>query len=152
VTTQSWDRIAYILIGERYGALTLNTAVDSFEYDFYTEFCEQLEQRIASYESRVTAHNANVASYNAALQAYDAEVAEYNEAVEEYNQNPTESEYLRLVNWFNQLSAQEQWLDAWAQQIHVSYLSLSQEFIELGFQRDSLGGVLGTVKEVEMYW
>jgi len=148
----SMDRIAYIRIGERYGLLRLDENIESFEYNQYEEFCRQLEQRIASYSSRVAAHNADIQAYNIAVQAHIANVQEFNEAYEAYQQNPTLDEYLRLVAWSAEIDAEYQRLTTWLGQINARIQSLNAEMVSLGFQRDSLGGILDIVTEVEMYW
>jgi hypothetical protein len=65
-STQTWDAIAYIEKGKKYGVLTVERVLaapdyyDPLEYDFYAE-CEKTWQE---YETKLQAYNDEVDRYN----------------------------------------------------------------------------------------
>jgi hypothetical protein len=63
VSSLSWDKVAYIEIGQIFGALSLDKAV-STDYEFYLEF----QQKWADYKSRMAAYNTAVKQYNQYIQ------------------------------------------------------------------------------------
>jgi hypothetical protein len=58
-STLSWDKVAYIEVGQIFGVLRLDKAV-SPDYEYYREF----QQRLAVYKSKLAAYNAAVKLYN----------------------------------------------------------------------------------------
>ena len=34
-TNREWDRVAYLKIGEQYGCITIDTGIESFEYEYF---------------------------------------------------------------------------------------------------------------------
>ena len=151
-SNHSYDRVAYLRIGEQYGCLVPVTSIQSFEYEHYQTTYSQLMYRIEQYRVDVANHNLEVDSHYVALQNYNAEVDAYGEAVDAYYKNPTYPEYLRLTAWYNALQTQLNSLNAWSSSLNVQAALLNQELYELGLQYDSFGGVLGIVEEVKMYW
>jgi hypothetical protein len=59
----SWDKVAYIEIGQIFGVLSLEKAV-SPDYEFYREF----QQKWEDYKSRLAAYNTAVKKYNQYIQ------------------------------------------------------------------------------------
>ncbi len=59
ISTSSWDKVAYIEEGKKYGVIGLDKA----RYPFY-EFFEEFEQRWQVYRERLKAFNAEVERYN----------------------------------------------------------------------------------------
>jgi hypothetical protein len=55
----SWDKVAYVETGRKYGVLSLDKA-ESPSYDFYLEF----EQKWEDYKTQLAAYNAAVKQYN----------------------------------------------------------------------------------------
>ncbi len=151
-TNRAWDRVAYLRIGEQYGLITTDAAIESFEYEYYETMYEQLQIRIEQYKASVERYYDELADYNSAVQSYNVEVEEFNAAKQAYDANPIYYEYLRLFDWENALIAGLNSLNRWSARLDSTVSALDQELATLGIQYDQYGGVLGVVKEVEMYW
>ncbi len=151
-TDRTWDRVAYLRIGEGYGVITIDATIESFEYEYYELKYKQLQVRIDQYKASLERYSDELADYNSAVQRYNMEVEEYSAAIQAYNANPTYGEYLRLSAWQDALNADLNGLNSWSAQLYSMVSALDQELAALGIQNDQYGGVLGVVKEVKMYW
>ncbi len=151
-TNRSWDRVAYLRIGELYGAITIDAALESFEYEYYELKYEQLQVNIDRYEASVEKYYNELADYNSDVQRYNVEVGQLDSAIQAYNANPTDYGYSVLSTWQNTLNADFYSLKRWSAQLDSMVSALDQELAALGIQQDQYGGVLGIVKEVKMYW
>lgn len=151
-TNRAWDRVAYLRIGEQYGGITIDAAIESFEYEYYESKYEQLQVRIDQYKASVERYYDELADYNNAMQIYNVEAKEFSAAKQAYDANPLYYEFLRLFVWENALIADLNRLNSWSARLDSTVSALDQELAELGIQYDQYGGVLGIVKEVEMYW
>jgi len=150
-TNRAWDRVAYLRIGEQYGCITVDAGIESFEYEYYELKYEQLQVRIDQYERNVEIYYGKLRDYNSALRSYNAEVQEFNAALQAYAYL-TYGKYLMFSAWEDSLKAERKRLNRWSARLDSIVSHLDQELVELGIQYDQYGGVLGVVKEVEMYW
>ena len=151
-TNRPWDRVAYLRIGELYGAITIDAAIESFKYEYYELKYTQLQVSINRYEANVEKYERELAFYNSDMQRYNAEVREWNAAVQVHNIYPTDSEYIRLSTWQYLLNAESNRLNRWSAQLDSMVSALDREWAALGIQYDQYGGFLGIVTEVKMYW
>jgi hypothetical protein len=148
----SWDRIAFLMIGERYGCLMLDNDIQSFEYDTYKNLFVNYEEKVSRFEKTWIRYREDIQSYYMAAESYNEQVREWISAVEAYNLNPTPAEYARLVAWQSSLLAEDSRLSVMYANLRATIFYLIQELVNLGLQYDEVGGVLGIVKEVKMYW
>jgi len=81
---RSWDRVAFLRIGKRYGLIHVDTPIQSFEYEYYVELYEQLQQRTAEYELAVSQYNAEMDSYNDEVRDFNDEAEDFEEEVYAY--------------------------------------------------------------------
>ncbi len=95
----SWDTVAYIETGQRYGILHIDRVEAApydyytFQYDFYID-CEKAWQ-----------------DYSNLLEAYNKDVASYNNEVSGKVYTIGSAEEKRISSWKEQLNQQEQWLN-----------------------------------------
>ncbi|MFC2071464.1 hypothetical protein ACFLUU_01930 [Chloroflexota bacterium] len=134
-TNRAWDRVAYLRIGEQYGVITTDAAIESFEYEYYGTMVEQLQDRIDKFEESVERYNNELDDYNLAVQIYNNAMLQADNS----------------TSWQETQAADLYRFERWLERLDSMVSALEQESAELGIQYDQYG-VLGIVKEVEMYW
>ena len=90
---QSWDTVAYIKKGSKYGVIHIDEA-KSMQYDFYVEYEKEWRE------------------YKKLLEAYNEEVARYNEEVSQNVYTIGSPEERRITAWKKDLLEQEQLLES----------------------------------------
>ena len=105
----SWDKVAYVEIGNEYGVIDIAIA-KSLSYGFYEEYkrkwqeCEKLltdyneevtqfNRECSDYEEWLSDYNDDVTQYNQEFSDYEERLSDYNELMED---GPEELEELRL--------------------------------------------------------
>jgi len=123
--SQSYDRIAYVMIGKDYGTIGIDIAM-SGQYDYYERYEEQWEE----YEER--------------LLQYSAAVVDFNRRVREYNRKMSEGsyQYSKMMAIYDDLKRLEAELNR--EEEHLDRL-----LQDLGYYRRNS---LGVVSSVEVYW
>ena len=101
ITMESWDKVAYIENGCKYGVISLNMAT-SAAYDFYVQF----ENKWQDFKNQLAAYNAEVKSYN---QEITGKV---------YRKGSVELAGIKA--WEEQLQQKESALDALKREIGIS--------------------------------
>jgi hypothetical protein len=91
-SANSWDKIAYIKVGDEYGLITANVASSS-DYSYYLQYQEQKEQ------------------FERELDSYNIEVQQYNQWVTGRTFYAGSADYLRAKQWEQKLKSEEAKLD-----------------------------------------
>jgi hypothetical protein len=127
--TDSWDKVAYLAIGEEYGQVSFDAAACP-GYTCYEDYVQRkldFETALEDYNQRVDVHNAAVAEY---IEWTDGKT---------FVAGTEDTE--RMEEWYDELKEVEGQLD-------TLQVALQEE-------RDSLGTFwepMGTVSSVEIYW
>jgi len=124
--TQSWDTVAYLEIGMRYGILHIDRIASS-PYDFYTlqyDFYADCEKAWQDYKNM--------------LAAYNKEVDRYNKEISDRVFTIGSPEEQRVSSWKEKLNQQEQTLDRLEKE-------LSKHWYESEFSSY-------TVEDVHIHW
>lgn len=126
---ESWDKVAYIAMGEDYGLVSLDVAYYP-GYGFYED-----------YKNTKLEYADALDSYNQRVSAYNADVEEYENWIDGRVFIVGTPEADRVQEWLDELLAEQETLDMLAE-------ALDEQKNDLGV----LWEPMGTVSNVEIYW
>jgi hypothetical protein len=101
VSSGSWDKVAYIEVGRKYGVIGLDVAT-SPAYEYYVQFERKWQE------------------FKKQLAAYNAEVERYNQEIAGKTFRKGSAELAGIRAWEEQLQAQEASLEALKQELGIS--------------------------------
>jgi hypothetical protein len=90
----SYDKVAYVKVGEQCGLISLDFAA-SPKYDYFEEY----KQRLDSFKQELADWNNKVGSFNEEVRSYNNEIR-----FKVYIEGT--SEYQRIIDWYNKLSTE----------------------------------------------
>jgi hypothetical protein len=138
-----WDRVAYVVVGEEYGQVSLDV-VRGLSYEDYETQVELWH----AYDSAVEAyHNAHV-GYRLALLVHNDEHDAYRDLLAGCEGKPSAHDCMKLGHWRDELEEEEA-------ELARELSQLDNELAALGGLQAELGEYwvpMGIVADVEVYW
>lgn len=129
VKADSWDKVAYLVMGKEYGMVSLEVAA-GLDYAYYEEWV----QRKLDFETALHDYNESVKAHNSAVMEYQEWIAG-----KTFITGTEETE--RMQEWYQEMKDEEDRLDALSDAIDV--------------ERNSLGTFwepMGVVSSVGVFW
>ncbi len=138
-----WDRVAYVVVGEEYGQVSLDV-VKGLSYEHY-------ETQVGlwhAYDSAVEAYHSAHVAYRLALLAHNDEFGAYRDLLAGCEGNPNAPDCMELGYWHDALKEEEAELARKFSQLDSQLAALGRFLAELG----EYWAPMGIVADVGVYW